>query len=367
MRRVQLPVGALLLAACAQTTVVPQVAPASPPPVAAAEPATPPPPLPQGKTITNTELGFTLELPVETTLAPQRDRGLIAKAPDGTKLNVFFENLVATATEDGCWKQLFDRLSGDMPEPPKAIEALRLGARQGLDQGRGRLFLAVYPRGNSCLVLAIDGPKKSEVLAQAAPLAMATFKPTTPSPEFTAKLAFEAGVQLLDRKEYAAALAQFDIALKGDETLQTRAHYGAGLAAYFLGPASAALTVDHLSKVVAARSDPERDPEDGIRTEQYRDALMYLGLAYASLKQFPHATSTLAELVERFPDDAIGRYNFACVLALGGEQDEALDELRTALKGDPELTDHAKKDDDLKSLRGLPAWKALTGDTTPAR
>lgn len=360
MKRVPLVVVLWLLVGCAQTPVVPEPSPAAP--VIAAAPPPPATPLPEGRTVRNTDLGYTVDLPRDSSLTPARDRGLIAAAPDGTKISVFFEHLATVATTELCWARLFERVGAEMPDPPKSADQLRAAGQQGFVRGTRRVYLSAYPRAESCMVLAIDGPKESEVLASAAPLAMATFKPGEPSPAFAAKLALEAGAQLLDKKEFVAALRQFETALKGDEGSQVRAHFGAGLAAYFIGPETAAVTVDHLSRVVAARADPDRSPEDEIRQEQYRDALMYLGLAYASLKQFPHATSTLAELVERFPDDAIGRYNFACVLALGGDADAALDELRTALHRDPELTEHAKKDDDLKSLHLLPAWRALLGE-----
>ena len=72
------------------------------------------------------------------------------------------------------------------------------------------------------------------------------------------------------------------------------------------------------------------------------------------------AAATLAELVVRAPDLAEGQYNYACALARLGDRKEALDHLRIAIQLDQDLANHAREDDDLKSLRSTPEFQSLT-------
>jgi uncharacterized damage-inducible protein DinB len=53
------------------------------------------------------------------------------------------------------------------------------------------------------------------------------------------------------------------------------------------------------------------------------------------------------------------RYNAACGLALAGHPQQALDELREALRLQPALTSWSRKDSDLASLHGLPGFREL--------
>jgi tetratricopeptide (TPR) repeat protein len=64
----------------------------------------------------------------------------------------------------------------------------------------------------------------------------------------------------------------------------------------------------------------------------------------------------LAEALERRPDHGGTLYNLACAEALAGRDDSAVEHLRRALELRPELTDHARGDQDLVSLRGRPDW-----------
>ena len=52
-------------------------------------------------------------------------------------------------------------------------------------------------------------------------------------------------------------------------------------------------------------------------------------------------------------------YNLACVAALRGDRRQALDWLARAVDHGLKDADHMAKDDDLKSLRGDPAFEAL--------
>jgi tetratricopeptide (TPR) repeat protein len=64
----------------------------------------------------------------------------------------------------------------------------------------------------------------------------------------------------------------------------------------------------------------------------------------------------LAEALERRPDHPGTLYNLACAEALAGRADDAVVHLRRALELRPELTDHARRDEDFVSLRERPDW-----------
>ena len=53
------------------------------------------------------------------------------------------------------------------------------------------------------------------------------------------------------------------------------------------------------------------------------------------------------------------QYNLACVMALTGQTDAALDRLAEALRLHPALTEWSQQDSDLDSLRDLPGYAAL--------
>ena len=64
----------------------------------------------------------------------------------------------------------------------------------------------------------------------------------------------------------------------------------------------------------------------------------------------------LGGVLQRRPDHPATLYNLACAEALAGRPDDALAHLRRALELRPEWREMAGKDDDLASLRELPAW-----------
>jgi hypothetical protein len=72
-------------------------------------------------------------------------------------------------------------------------------------------------------------------------------------------------------------------------------------------------------------------------------------------------------LVVRQPDLAEGQYNYACALARLGDEQGALDHLRAALRLDGDLASHARDDEDLKSLRGKPAFDQLVNPQSSSK
>ncbi len=67
-------------------------------------------------------------------------------------------------------------------------------------------------------------------------------------------------------------------------------------------------------------------------------------------------SAEIAAGVEQHPDDAGLLYDLGCAEALAGRPDDAREHVRRALELRPELTDHARKDPDLTTLRELPGW-----------
>ena len=72
------------------------------------------------------------------------------------------------------------------------------------------------------------------------------------------------------------------------------------------------------------------------------------------------ARQILADGLGRHPQSPTLHYGVACVEALAGERDEALASLCTALGLRPQLSDWAREDSDLESLRDDPRFRALT-------
>jgi tetratricopeptide (TPR) repeat protein len=62
--------------------------------------------------------------------------------------------------------------------------------------------------------------------------------------------------------------------------------------------------------------------------------------------------------LEEHPGHAYVHYELACLHALAGRNDEALDHLARAFEADPKTREHAAKDEELDSLRADPRYPA---------
>jgi tetratricopeptide (TPR) repeat protein len=60
--------------------------------------------------------------------------------------------------------------------------------------------------------------------------------------------------------------------------------------------------------------------------------------------------------LEEWPDHALLNYQLACYRALAGDTEQALEHLRIAAAGDPQMAEYARTDTDLDSIRGLPGF-----------
>src|SRR5690606_25802628 len=115
----------------------------------------------------------------------------------------------------------------------------------------------------------------------------------------------------------------------------------------------------YLERFLELRSEDESSRRTRMDAEHLRDALMHLGLAYATLKDYGKARARLGELTNRFPEDPVGQYNFACALSLSGDVEVALYHLDLAVTRDPRLAQHARTDEDLVPLRNLPEYERI--------
>jgi tetratricopeptide (TPR) repeat protein len=73
------------------------------------------------------------------------------------------------------------------------------------------------------------------------------------------------------------------------------------------------------------------------------------------------AKALLTDAIERYEDTSTLYYNLACAEAQLGENDAALEHLRTAIQADAALAVHLPEDTDLASLRDDPRFAELLG------
>lgn len=308
----------------------------------------------------NEVLGFSVDLPRGWRHVPGgQGENVIARGQDGVLVRLFPEHFPAPPSLEACWERLHGRLPQDLVERPENPQQMAALAPAGLARHGGRrIHFAPFRREATCIVLVVEGPADGTRLDEVARLALSTFRLGEPNPAMQLRLAFDAATQLLEMGENAAALERFEEVLLSDPTL-LRARLGAGLAAFFAGEATAPRAIEHLEKYLVLRADAETGRNSRVESDYLKDALMHLGLAYVAVKDFRKASERLGELVNRFPDDAVALYNFACALSLGGDHQEALYQLRAAVTLDPRLAQHARTDDDLVPLHRIPEYEQI--------
>ncbi len=231
-------------------------------------------------------------------------------------------------------------------DAPTATWSFTTGAASAPVHNRWAFFV----RGADCLVLHVTGPKDDAFAAQAFDAAMRSLHVLPLPPERQREWDLLAGMGFLERRDPASALERFE-ALTAREPDNAKAHFGALMAGFELGPEAYARVLPHGK--MALRS--ERD----LSAEQRQLALRAVGVMQLAENQVRDAAETLAELVVRAPDLAEGQYNYACALARLGETQPAIDHLRAALRLDGDLAAHARDDEDFKSLRGSAAFQQL--------
>jgi tetratricopeptide (TPR) repeat protein len=76
--------------------------------------------------------------------------------------------------------------------------------------------------------------------------------------------------------------------------------------------------------------------------------------------RYDEAEALLREGLDQYPGNPSLLYDLACLEALQGKPDDALEHLRTALEQEPRFKEYAAKDQDLDSLRDDPRFAELT-------
>jgi tetratricopeptide (TPR) repeat protein len=222
---------------------------------------------------------------------------------------------------------------------------------RGADSAAVRSRWGFFARGADCLMLQVAGPRGDSFADRVFDSAARTFKVLPLPPEQQREVDLLAGMGFLERREPAAALDRFE-ALARREPGFAKAHFGALMAAFEIGPQAYARGLAH------GKASLKGDRE--LSSEQRQLALRAVGVMQLAENQVKDASETLAELVVRAPDLAEAQYNYACALARLGDRKQALDHLRLAIQLDGDLAAHARADSDLDSLHGTPEFQDLT-------
>ncbi len=209
---------------------------------------------------------------------------------------------------------------------------------------------AFFARGADCLVLHVTGPVTEKFLDTTFTQAAKSFEALPLPPDRQREVDLLAGMGFLERRDPASALERFEALSKREPDL-AKAHFGALMAGFELGPPAYARALPHGTKALKADHD--------LTPEQRQLALRAVGVMQLAQNQVKEAADTLAELVVRAPDLAEGQYNYACALARLGDKQGALDHLKAAVRLDGDLVSHARDDEDLKSLRGSAAFDQI--------
>jgi tetratricopeptide (TPR) repeat protein len=232
-------------------------------------------------------------------------------------------------------------------DSPTATWSFTRGAASAAVRSRWGFFA----RGADCLMLQVASPRGDSFADRVFDSAARTFKVLPLPPDQQREVDLLAGMGFLERREPAAALDRFE-ALALREPGFAKAHFGALMAAFEIGPQAYARGLSHGT----ASLKGDRD----LTAEQRQLALRAVGVMQLAENQVKEASETLAELVVRAPDLPEAQYNYACALARLGDRKQALDHLRLAIKLDADLAAHARSDSDLESLRGTPEFQDLT-------
>ncbi len=311
-------------------------------------------------------LGVKLELPeIDGGWQVPRE-GRAARRGANVQLEVGGFALSREASASSCRDTARERFTKERPDR-SAAEPLREQSigdwptstwsfTRGSEEALVRSRWAFYARGADCLLLQVSAPKDDQFAAVVFDIAARTFKARPLEPDRQREVDLLAGMSFLERREPASALERFE-SLARREPSFSKAHFGALMAAFELGPPAYARGLPH--GLLALKAERDLSPE------QRQLALRAVGVMQLAENEVRGATQTLAELVVRAPDLAEGQYNYACALARIGDKGGALDHLGAAMRLDRELAKHAKDDDDLKILRGDAHFEQLLNSPPP--
>ena len=275
-----------------------------------------------------------------------------ARSASGVEAEVSSFPLARPATAADCRDHARTRLTAhkeaapaaDAPRDQSTAEApASWSFTSGAETAPVRNRWAFFARGADCLVLHVMSPAGDAYADQTFASAAHSFEVLPLPPDRQREVDLLAGTGFLERRDAASALDRFE-ALAQREPDLPKAHFGALMAGFELGPRAYARALPH--GAIALRSERE------LTGEQRQLALRAVGVMQLAQNQVREAAETLAELVVRAPDLAEGQYNYACALARLGDAQGAIDHLKRAVALDGELAGNARDDDDLRSLRG---------------
>jgi len=89
------------------------------------------------------------------------------------------------------------------------------------------------------------------------------------------------------------------------------------------------------------------------------EALSYLAHAYTRQGRFEEGLDLDRRLAALRPDDPLVRYNLTCSLSLTFRADDALEQLREAIRLGYDDFEHMEKDPDLVFLRKQPEYREI--------
>jgi tetratricopeptide (TPR) repeat protein len=238
----------------------------------------------------------------------------------------------------------------DLPRDQKTDEspAPSWSFTRGEDSTAVRSRWAFFARGSDCLLIEVTGPLGGTQAERVFQHAVRTAHTVPISAEQQREIDVRAGMGFLQQRDPASALERFDSLAKREPSFAV-AHYGALMAAFEIGPPAYGRGLPH---GVAALSN-ERE----LSADQRQLALSAVGVMQLSQDKLKDAAQTLSELVVRAPELAEGQYNYACALARLGDAPAAVEHLRAAIALEGNLAEHARGDEDLKSLRGQPGFE----------
>ncbi|HTE05111.1 MAG TPA: hypothetical protein VK824_02865 [Planctomycetota bacterium] len=116
--------------------------------------------------------------------------------------------------------------------------------------------------------------------------------------------------------------------------------------------------VDHDPKLL----DPSYSSQESLKINYGRQVIFDIGYHYQQFDDYVHAREWFHKLCDNLPgmrETRWAHYNLACIAALSGHPEEALDELRAAYEAGFTDVGWLSQDGDLKSLRDRPDFQAL--------
>jgi len=122
------------------------------------------------------------------------------------------------------------------------------------------------------------------------------------------------------------------------------------------------LAMPRQQQMIALRGERESDPGSWLYTEYLRGLLFEIGYYYQQFDDYETAERCYREVLGRFPESRAcenAHYNLACISAIQGKREQALDHLRKAIERGFNDRKWLLEDGDFASLRADPKFLEL--------